>query len=60
MRPAIKYITQITAEELREVAAAANTHGGDLVIVNRQEDGLEISVDMQQLRDFVQRVIREG
>ena len=36
-----QHITQITKQDLREIADAANSYGGDGINVNRTGDGLE-------------------
>ena len=40
-----KYITQLSAQDLKEIAMAANTHSGEGVDVIPTNEGLEISID---------------
>ena len=55
-----QHITQITKQDLREIADAANSYGGDGINVNRTGDGLEISIDKEQLSRWVRVLIRGG
>lgn len=60
MRPDKKYIVQVTGKDMREIADAANAHGGEGVIVDRTQDGLEISIDKVQLTRWIRIVIAGG
>lgn len=53
-----KYLTEITGSDLREIAMAANSHGGDGINVMKSDSGLEISIDMQFLQEVVTRILR--
>ena len=55
-----RYITQITTKDMQEIAAAANSHGGDGIDVTPTGDGLEISIDRAQLTRWVQAIINGG
>lgn len=52
-----KYITEITKADLEQLAAAANLHVGEGIDVTPTNDGLEISIDRQKLRRWIQMVI---
>ena len=55
-----KFITQITRKDLSEIAAAANSHGGDGINVVPTGDGLEISIDTEQFSRWVRVIINGG
>ena len=59
MKPDKKYLTQVTIQDLREIADAANSFGGDGINVRRTQDGLEISIDKAQLSRWI-RVVMDG
>ena len=44
------YVTQITKNDLKELADAANIHAGEGIVVTPTKDGLEISLDRQYLK----------
>ena len=52
-----KYITQLNARDMQEIAAAANSHGGDGIDVIPTETGLEFSVDRDWLTRCVRRIM---
>ena len=54
-----RYITQITKQDLKEIADAANSYGGDGIDVKPTANGLEISIDKEQFSRWV-RVIMQG
>ena len=54
-----KHITDITRRDLKEIADAANSYGGDGIDVVRTNDGLRVSVDRDQLTRWV-KTIRNG
>ena len=54
------HITDITRRDLEEVAAAANSYGGDGIDVDRTNDGLRISVDRGQLARWVRTIMNGG
>ena len=60
MKPDKKYLTQITSQDLREIADAANAFGGDGINVQRTQDGLEISIDKEQLSRWIRVVVQGG
>lgn len=53
-----KYLIQITGSDLREIAMAANAHGGDGINIVPCDNGLEISIDLQFLQEVVLRILR--
>jgi len=53
-----QYITQITSEDLKEIAEAANIHGSDGIILSKDGDGLAVSIDKQALRMWVNEIIK--
>ena len=59
MSPDKKYLTEITRNDLREIAMAANAHGGDGINVMPSNGGLEISIDLQFLQNVVLRIMRD-
>lgn len=54
------HITDITRRDLEEIAAAANSYGGDGIDVDRTNDGLRISVDRGQLARWVRTIMNGG
>lgn len=52
-----RYLTQITQRDLQEIADAANIQMGDGIIITRNEKGLEIAVDKQAIRMWVQAIL---
>lgn len=52
-----KYITQLSAQDLKEIAMAANSHGGEGANVRPTSDGLEISVDREWLTRCVRKIV---
>ncbi len=53
-----KYLIEITRSDLREIAMAANAHGGDGINIVPCDNGLEISIDLQFLQEVVLRILR--
>lgn len=51
------YVTQITKNDLKEMADAANTHAGEGIVVTPTKDGLEISIDRQYLKMCIKACI---
>ena len=52
-----RYVTQLSARDLQEIAMAANSHGGEGVDVMPTSDGLEISVDREWLTRCVRKIV---
>ena len=55
-----KHITDITRRDLKEIADAANSYGGDGLDVVRTNDGLRVSVDRDQLTRWVKTIMNGG
>lgn len=55
-----KHITDITRRDLKEIADAANSYGGDGIDVVRTNDGLRVSVDRDQLTRWVKTIMNGG
>ena len=53
-----KYLIEITGSDLREIAMAANAHGGDGINILKNDNGLEVSIDLQFLQEVVLRILR--
>ena len=53
-----KYLSQITKKDLEEIAAAANIYPGPGINIDRNPDGLCISVDIDQLRRWIWCYVR--
>lgn len=60
MKADIKYITQISASDLKEIAGVVNMETGDGIQIDRSQSGLRISVDKQAIRMWVQTIINGG
>ena len=52
-----KYITQLSAQDLKEIAMAANTHSGEGIDVIPTSEGLEISIDRAWLTRCVRKIM---
>ena len=55
-----KYVTEITGSDLKQIAAAANAYPGVGINIERTDEGLEISVDREQLSRWVRTIIDGG
>lgn len=55
-----KYITQLTAEDLREIANATNPQPGFLINIEKSKDGIKISVDQKALALAINGFFRNG
>ena len=55
-----KHITDITRRDLKEIAAAANSYGGDGIDIALTNDGLRVSVDRGQLTRWVKTIMSGG
>lgn len=53
-----QYITQITAEDMRELSAVTNLKAGWLIRIDKNEDGVTISVDQTALALAINGFIR--
>ena len=52
-----QYITEISKSDMEQLADAANLYAGEGIDVERTSTGLEISIDRQKLRRWIQMVI---
>ena len=59
MRPK-KYITQITGEDMKELAQATNIEPGFLIRIDKSQGKLKISVDENALALAINGFIRNG
>lgn len=53
-----KFVFQFSQSDIAEIADAANMQQGEGITLNRSEKGIEISIDKQSLRMWVQAIIR--
>ena len=55
-----RYITQITAEDMRELAAVTNLKPGFLIRIDKGVDGVKISIDQKALALALNGFYRNG
>lgn len=55
-----RYITQLSGTDMREIADAANIHAADGIDIVRTPEGLEVSIDRDQLTRWVKTIINGG
>lgn len=55
-----EYITQITTEDMRELAAVTNLKPGFLIRIDKEGDGIKISVDQTALALALNGFFRNG
>lgn len=55
-----KYITQLTAEDLRELFAAANPVAGFCIRIEKTDGALKIGIDENALRLAINGFVRNG
>ena len=53
-----KYVFQLSESDISEIADVANMQQGEGVTLSRSEKGIEISIDKQSLRMWVQAIMR--
>ena len=53
-----KYIFQLSEDDIAELADVANIQQGEGITLQRNEKGIEVSLDKQSLRMWVQAIIR--
>jgi len=53
-----RYLTQISQKDISEIADAANIHSGDGIVFSRDEKGIEVSIDKQALRTWVNALVQ--
>ena len=56
----IEHITQITRQDLRDIAAATNPQPGTGVKIGRTKDGFKFSIDEQALRSMIWTFMKNG
>lgn len=55
-----EYITQITRDDLKQIADVANMHPGDGIEITPASTGLEISIDRGQFTRWVKTIMAGG
>ena len=55
-----KYITQLTASDMKELAAATNLEAGFLIRIDKEQDKITISVDQKALALALNGFFRNG
>ena len=60
MNANIRHITDLTRRDLKQIADAANAHGGDGIDVVSTGEGLEISIDRDQFTRWVKTIMNGG
>ena len=53
-----KYVFQLSESDMAELADVANIQQGEGITLQRTEKGIEVSLDKQSLRMWVQAIIR--
>ena len=60
MNAVIEYVTQLTREDLKEIAAACNLEAGLGIVIEKREGCVRISVDQSQLKRWMWNFYRNG
>lgn len=60
MNAGIDYVTQLTREDLNEIAAACNLEAGLGIVIEKREGCVRISVDQSQLKRWMWNFYRNG
>ena len=60
MNADIEYITQLTRQDLKDIAAATNPQPGAGVRVDRTSNGFSFSIDEQALRNMIWTFLKNG
>ena len=60
MKRGKKYITQLTANDLMEIANATDPQPGFLINIEKSKDGLKFSIDQKALALAINGFIRNG
>ena len=55
-----EYITQITAEDMRELSAVTNLKPGFLIRIDRDGDSIKIGIDESALARAINGFVRNG
>lgn len=53
----IKYITQISRQDMSDIVDAVQIYGGDGIIVDKTKNGLEIRLDDEYINFIIKKVI---
>lgn len=56
----VEYVTQLTREDLKEVARMCNLECGPGIVVERSDDSVRISIDQAQLKRWMWNFYRNG
>lgn len=60
MNAGVEYVTQLTREDLKEIAQACNLESGIGIVVERREGAVRISIDQAQLKRWMWNFYRNG
>lgn len=60
MNAGVEYVTQLTRDDLKEIAAACNLEAGLGILVEKREGCVRISVDQSQLKRWMWNFYRNG
>lgn len=60
MNSNVEYVTQLTREDLKDIARACNLVPGVGILVERSEDSVRISIDQAQLKRWMWNFYRNG
>lgn len=60
MQTDVKYITQLSSNDLKEIANVVNMETGEGIQIDRSKSGMRISVDKQAIRMWVTTIINGG
>ncbi len=60
MNADIKYITQLSAADMKSIAAAANATGGDGILVAKGDSAMEIRIDKDVFRLWLWNFYHNG
>lgn len=60
MKRGKKYITELTAQDLLEIANATNPQAGFCINIEKSNDGLKISIDQKALALAINGFFRNG
>lgn len=55
-----KYITSISLSDLKEIAAVTNLTAGDGIIIEKKDDRLIVSLDLEALKSMMLSFYRNG
>ena len=55
-----QYLSQVTKNDMKEIAEAANAYAGAGIDIQRNPDGMEISIDRSQFTRWVKVIMNGG